>query len=698
MKLSSIIIPAVLTLPFLATADEGMYTFDNPPAEVLKQRYGFTPAKEWFDDVMKSAVRFNNGGSGSFVSADGLVMTNHHVGFDCIQKISTKENDFVLSGYIAATSEMEVRCPDLELNVLVGLEDVTGKMTAASKDTKNDADAEKARKKQAAALEKECHDKTGLRCDVVTLYGGGQYVMYTYRKHTDVRLVFAPEQQMAFFGGDPDNFTYPRYDLDVAFFRVYEDGKPYKPSNYFKWSKAGAADNELIFVAGNPGSTGRMSTVAQLDFERKALAIRIDSMQRMLETFRKYAASGPENLRQVKEQIFGYENSYKALKWTLDELNNPVLIGHKARDEKAFIDASKNISGTADEVGNAIAKIAEAQEVAKKIYPERYYSAAVVGRSELLARAFMIAQLIEEKRKPNEDRFEEYRDSALPSLELQIYSGAPIYSNLEETVLLNSFSEAQEKLGKNDRFIEALSADGDARAILKEAVAKTKLFDPAYRRQIVIGAEKAGPAGFDQWKISVDDPMMKLAFRIEPILRKLRKNYEEKVQSVERSQSKRLQEARYAIHGKGLPPDATFTPRISFGVVKGYEAEGTLVPYKTTFYGLFARNADFDGKPPFDLPGRWKEAARTLNLSTPINFVSTADIVGGNSGSPVINKNREIVGIVFDGNIEGFVLRYFYNDKSARCVSVHSSGIIEALEKVYAFDRLANELIGMPKQ
>lgn len=675
-------------------ADEGMYTFDNPPVKILKKKYGFSVTDKWLKSVMMSAVRFNSGGSGSFVSPEGLVMTNHHVGLDCIQKISTPEHDYVKEGFIAETMDEEVRCPDLELNVLVSLEDVTTQVTKVAKGVGNYAEAEKSRKKQIARIEKKCMEKTGLRCNVITLYGGGQYVLYRYRKHTDVRLVFAPEQQIAFFGGDPDNFTYPRYDMDVSFFRVYENGKPYHPEHYFRWSKNGAKEGELVFVVGNPGATGRMLTVSQLKFQRDIRTPnRLRSFRKMVKALKKYASASKENERQAKKLIFAYENAIKAYEGFAKGLGDEELFNKKIKQEEEFKKEVRKYPEIYKMVKDSWKNIEKAQEERAKIHLPRYAANAMVHRSELLRRATAIVQMIPEKKKPNEERLQEYTDSALPSLELDLFSSAPIYKGVERVVLLTSLKDAISVLGKDHPFVEAaLGPYSSAEELVNSCVEKTKIYDVSYRKKLV---KKGNKWRLRKWNRKIKkekDEMIKLALRIDPVLRKLRKDYEEKIEGVEKSEGQKLALARFKIYGKNHPPDATFTLRLAFGVVKGYRAEGTIVPYKTNFYGLYSRWASFNGKHPFNLPERWIKNKDRLDMSTPLNFVSTADIVGGNSGSPVINSQGEIVGLIFDGNIESLVLRYFYTDEKARAVAVHSSGMREAIHKIYGCKRLIKEL------
>ena len=672
---------AALTGPSTRSlADEGMWTFDSPPLESLEKAYGFKPPQEWFDHVRLSSVRFNNGGSGSFVSGSGLVLTNHHVGFDCIQNLSTQENDYVASGFVAKSLEEERPCPDLELNVLMSTEDVTDRIAKASKGAADDVEA---RKEEIARVEKECFDTTGLRCNVITLYGGGQYMLYRYRKHTDVRLVFAPEQQMAFFGGDYDNFTYPRYDLDFSLFRVYVKGKPYHPEHYLEWSKSGPKENDLVFVVGNPGSSSRLMTVSQLEFLRDtAFPIRVAHYSKLLGAAREYAGKGEEQERRSRKLIFGMQNALKAYGGYLAGLRDDEIMKKKRKDEedlKAFVAKDK---GLKKEVSAAWDDIAKAQAVHAKIAPTRFLFS--FRGSELYPIAEMVVRLVAEKEKPNEKRLEEYRESNLESLEFALYSPAPIYRDLEEVAIRTALEAAVERLGKNDIHVQAALGARTPAAVAAEIAQGTELVDAAKRKELVAGGAKA----VNQSK----DPLVKLARVLDPLTRKLRETYENKVEGVEDRAGGLIARARFAAYGKSLSPDATFTLRFSYGVVKGYEAEGTVVPWKTTFYGLYERYLAFGGDPPFHLPALWKEKKDKFKMGTPLNFVSTNDIIGGNSGSPVVNEAGEIVGLVFDGNIESLVWDFVYRDAKERCVSVHSSAIKRALYDVYDAAHIGWEL------
>ncbi len=679
---SCLITAAVLVLlgPSATRADEGMWTFDNPPVEKLEKEYGFTPSPEWLDHLRLSAVRFNNGGSGSFVSGSGLVMTNHHVGFDCIQKLSSAEQDYVKKGFIARSFEDEAPCPDLELNVLMSMQDVTDRVQKAVMGAKDEVEA---RKEEIARIEKECHDGTGLRCNVITLYGGGQYVIYRYRKHTDVRLVFAPEQQIAFFGGDFDNFTYPRHDLDVSLFRVYEKDKPFKPEHYLEWSKAGAREGDLVFVVGNPGYSGRQLTVSQLTFLRDTqYPLRVEFYTRLLDDLESYASRGKEQRRQSKKLIFALQNALKAYGGFLDGLEDEDLMAGKVKQEEEIKKAVKKDKKLDKEIGSAWTDIAKAQKTHKKIATARLVS--VFRGSELYEIAETIVRLTAEKEKPNEKRLEEYRDSNLESLELQLFSDAPIYRDMEEVVIRATLEEAEKRLGKSDMFVMAALGSEKPASVAALVAQKTALVDPEKRRELVTSGRK----GVEKSK----DPLIKLALVLDPITRKLRQQYENKVEGVEEKAGGLISKAWFAAYGKSIPPDATFTLRLAYGTVKGYEAEGTKVPWKTTFYGLYDRYHSFGGKAPYNLPSTWKKKKDKFKMATPLDFVSTNDIIGGNSGSPVVNEAGEVVGLVFDGNVESLVWRFVYTDEKERCVSVHSSAIKRALYDVYDAGHIGWEL------
>jgi len=666
-------------------ADEGMWTFDNPPLKQLQERYGFTPTREWLDHVRLSSVRFQDGGSGSFVSRHGLALTNHHVALGQLQKVSSPQKDYVQEGFYARTPAEELKCPDLELNVLVSMEDVTQRVQGAVKPGMSDEAALKARKAEIAKIEKESTEKTGLRSDVVPLYQGGEYWLYRYKKYTDIRLVFAPEQQTAFFGGDPDNFTYPRHDLDFALFRVYEHGKAVQSENYLKWNPQGAVDGELVFVSGHPGSTSRLETLAQIETERDyLLPLVLKTYKRRLEVARRYAALGPEQARQATRQIFGVENSLKAFTGRYQGLLDKSLIDKKQKEESDFraLVASKPEWETA--YGGAWDAIAQVEfKLREMLKPFRFRS---LRWSSLADTALTIVQYVTEVQKPDGERLVGFHDSQLESLRFRLFSPAPVYPQFEQALIEGYLQLALEELGPEDPFVKAVLNGGSPSEIAKEAMAGTKLADPAFRKSLVEGREAAVQAS--------TDPLIVLARKADPFAREMTKGFEDNVESVETQAGEKIGKARFAAYGKSLYPDATFTLRLTFGAVKGYPMNGTQAPPKTTFYGLYDRAFSFDLKPPYHLPRRYLERKARLDLSTPLNFVSTCDIIGGNSGSPVINKQGELVGLIFDGNIESLVGDYLYIEENNRAVAVHSAAILEALRKLYDAGALAEELGG----
>ncbi len=669
----------------VARGDEGMWLFNHPPREMLRDKYNFDPTEAWLNHVQQSAVRFNSGGSGSFLSADGLVMTNHHVGADALQKLSSAEHNYLDDGFHAHNRAEELRCLDLELNVLISIQDVTARVSAAVTPGMSSADAEKARRAVMNTIEKESLDATGLRSDVVTLYHGGEYHLYRYKKYTDVRLVFAPEKQIAFFGGDADNFEYPRYDLDVCFFRAYENDKPAKIEHYLKWSAAGAGDGELVFVAGNPGHTDRLNTVDHLEFLRdRSFPTSLAILYRREVLLKAYSERSRENARRAADDYFGIQNSRKAKLGGLAALQDPAIMDRKRASQQDLREAIRSQAKLAGD-DQAWPQVADALNTLKSIHTRKLLLEDGTGLdSDLFHIARGVLRMAQETAKPNPDRLREYRESNLESVKQRLYSKAPIYADLEAIRLEDSLSMCIEMLGADDPLVVQMLDGKSPKARAAELVQGTKLQDVALRKQLAEGGLKGVEAS--------EDPLLALARLIDPAAREVRKKYESQVDEPLRQAYSKIAQARFDTFGKDMYPDATFTLRLAFGVVRGYRAAGHDVPPWTTIGGAYLRAEEHDNVEPFQLPASWIAAKSKLDLKTPLNFICTADIIGGNSGSPVINRAGELVGIIFDGNIESLALDFVYSDDVARAVSVHSSGIVEALRKVYRADKLVDEL------
>jgi hypothetical protein len=681
---------ACLLIGPLALGDEGMWLYNAFPKDKVQAKYGFEPTQAWLDHARLSSVRFNNGGSGSFVSPNGLTFTNHHIGADCIQELSTGGKDYMKNGFYARTQAEEAKCPNLELNQLVGIEDVTAKVNAGIKPGMSASQAGQAQRAAMADVEKECASSTGLRCDVVTLYSGEVYDLYKYKKFTDVRLVFAPEYDIAYFGGDPDNFTYPRYDLDVSFFRVYENGQPAHIDHYFQWSKTGVKDGDLVFVSGNPGSTGRLRTVSQLEFLRDVdYPSRLKQYARRLEALQKFSAQSAENARIASEDILFTQNSQKAVTGYLDGLKDKDIRDRKqAEEDKLRAEVASN-PNEKSEIGDPWDAITHAMDVQTEIYASLTYVERRGRRpfsSTLANIARHLVRVAEEKTKPNGERLREYRDSALPSLEQQLFSNAPIYKPLETVLLAENIHEAEDALGANDPGVQKMLGGKTPEEAAKNLIDGTKLEDVSVRKQLYEGGEAAIKAS--------TDPLIVFMLSIDPEARAVRKRFDDEVESVERTEGAKIARVRFSAHGFTEPPDATFTLRLSYGAVKGYTENGKQIPYATNMGGAYQHAAEHGDKPPYQLPESWMKAKSKLNLSTPLNFVSTADIIGGNSGSPTINRAGEVVGIIFDGNIQSLAWNFAYSDKIGRAVSVDSRGIQEALRRIYGATALADELMG----
>ncbi len=694
MKFARILFCALfsLALSSLALADEGMWLLNAPPTARIKAKYHFDVTPAFLEKLQLGSVRFNNGGSGSFVSPDGLAFTNHHVGRVCLQQLSTATKDYIKDGFYAKTQAAEGKCPDLELNVLQKIEDVTAQVQGAAKPGMSDADAGQAIRSMQAEIESSCNKKTGLRCDVVTLYAGGAYHLYQYKKYTDVRVVFAPEAAMAFFGGDPDNFEYPRYDLDICYFRVYENDKPVHLEHYLEWAKQGVKDGDLIFVSGHPGRTERLLTMAELNFlkdvQTPTLLYYLSNRAKMLHEF---ANTSAENARVSSDDLFGIENSLKAyLGRDLGLKDKELMAGKQAAEDqlRRAVDADPKLKGAYAGAWEATGK---AVETDLSVFPLDFWLDRGSGGfgGDLMGKAKALVRVAAEKQKPSAKRLREYGDARLPSFEQVLLSEAPIYKTLEEASLKSWLEMAQTRLGNDNAVLQKILQGRTPAAIAKDAIANTKLDQVTVRKQLYAGGADAIAAS--------SDPLIVIARTIDPDTRAIRKQFEDQVDSVIRQNSTLIAKARFAVLGTDTYPDATFTLRLSYGEVKGYNVDGKAIPAMTMIGGAFTHAAEKGNKDPFELPKTWVDAKPKLNLKTPFNFVSTADIIGGNSGSPTVNRNGEVVGIIFDGNIQSLPWDFAYEDKVGRAVSVDSRAILEAMRKIYHAETLADELEGKSK-
>jgi V8-like Glu-specific endopeptidase len=681
-----LVILAALVGAAPALADEGMWTYNNFPSAKVKEKYGFEPTQQWLDKVRLASARLAGGCSASFVSPDGLVMTNHHCARGCIDQLSTAKKDFIANGFYAKTQAEELQCPAMELNQLLEITDVTERLNTATQGLTGKQYATTL-KAEMSKLEKDCATSDQVRCDVVTLYQGGKYNLYKYRRFQDVRLVFAPEHAIAFFGGDPDNFEFPRYDLDVTFLRVYDGAKPTsqpaKTEHYFKWSQAGVKEGDLTFISGNPGKTSRGLTVAELEYLRDvALPKQIANLSEARGMIAEFQNRGPEQKRISNNILFGIENGLKASKGKHEALVDKKFFAQKVAAEQELRKKVESDPEMKKKYGAAWDEIAKAQEQLATIRKDLAFMEQGSGfNSQLYTIARILVRASEELPKENTQRLREFNDAGLPALKAYLFSKAPIYPELEIARLTFSLTKMREQLGADHPFVKKVLGKDSPKTVATRVITGSKLADVAVREALF----KGGKAAIDASK----DPMIQLVALADPDARAIRKFHEENIEAVIKKNSELVAKAKFEVYGTGIYPDATFSLRLSYGAVKGYVEDGKQVAPITVMAGTFERHT---GEDPFALPARWLKSQQVLNPTTPMNFVSTNDIIGGNSGSPVINKDAEIVGLVFDGNIQSLGGDYGFDESVNRAVSVHSEALIESLAKVYGANRVLEEL------
>ncbi len=683
-----VVLALVVAAPLAGHANEGFWPFNRIPRAAIKQQLGVDLSDQWIERVQQASVRFPSG-SGSFVSPDGLVLTNHHVSLDMLHKMSTPARDLASKGFLAPNRDGELKGPsELELMSLQKIEDVTAKVNAAVKPGMAAAESLAARRAAIAGIEKDSQAATGLETEVVTLYQGGQYHLYLYKKFTDVRLVFAPEFDAAFFGGDPDNFTFPRYCLDMTIWRVYENGKPFTTKSYLPWSTAGVKDGDAVFTSGHPGQTQRLYTVTHLEFLRDyALPLSINSFTMIRDALEAYGKQGAEQQRQANDDFFSIENSLKSWKGQIGGLKEASLLNKKRADEKALRDRVNAGAELKAKYGDAWDQVSKARAALPPYNLERVYFEQGLGfYTTYFTMARTIVRWTDESAKPNGQRLPEYSDARKAAIERQLASEAPVHAGAEQAKLEASLAVMVQQLGANNALVKQIMAGKTPKARAAELVAGTKMGDAATRTALL----KGGKAAID----ASTDTMIQVARLVDARARELRTKYDNEVLAVERDAYSKIAQAVFATQGDAAYPDGTFTLRMSFGQVKGYLENGKAVTPFTELRGLFIRGDEHKHKPPYKIADSWMKARAALNPTTPYNFVSTNDIVGGNSGSPVINVKGEMVGLIFDGNIQSLPGYFVYDAAVNRSVSVDSRGMLEALRKVYGANWVADELVG----
>ena len=678
---------AIVALPLVGHANEGFWPFNRVPKAAIKQALGVDLSDQWIQRVQQVSVRFPSG-SGSFVSPDGLVLTNHHVSLDLLHKLSTPEKDYASKGFVAADRSQEIKLADLELMSLQRIEDVTAKVNESVKPGMTPAETLAARRAAIAAIEKDAQEKTGLAAEMVTLYQGGQYHLYLYKKFTDVRLVFASEFDAAFYGGDPDNFTFPRYALDMTIWRVYEDGKPYRTPSYLPWSTSGVKEGDAVFTSGHPGATQRLNTVAHLEFLRdNALPLSIEAFSTIRDSLDAYGKQGAEQARQANDDFFGIENSLKSWKGQIGGLRDAPTMNKKRADEQALRDKVNANADLKAKYGDAWDKVAAARAALPPYNYERVVFEQGLGfYTSYFTLARTLVRWTDESGKPNGQRLPEYSDARKAAIERQMASEAPVHAGAEQAKLAASLAVMVKMLGADHALAKQVLAGKTAQARAAELVAGTKMGDAATRKALLAGGKAAVSASKDLF--------IELARLVDGRARELRTKYDNEVLAVERDAYSKIAQSVFATQGDSAYPDGTFTLRLSYGQVKGYMENGKPVTPFTEIRGLYVRGDQHKQQPPYKIADSWMKARAAVKPTTPYNFVSTNDIVGGNSGSPVINVKGELVGLIFDGDIQSLPGYFVYDAAVNRAVSVDTRGMLEALRVVYKATAVADELVG----